>query len=378
MPAIATAREIAEELYGSDCQPVFLYVGSAGGVEKQLAEEAGIEFVGIATGKLRRSRNPIAMLSRANLADLLRIPVGFVQARRAVLRFKPHVVFSTGGYVSVPPVLAASSCGFPIVAHEQTVQIGLANRIVMRRASRIALSWPESADELPRAQRGRATVTGNPVRPALLAGDRRVAGERLGFSGDDEDVPAVYITGGAQGSRLINAAVADKLEDLLAVARIVHQCGKQPLPSDQDYDRLSGLAAKLPENLAQRYRLTQFVADEIGDVFALADLIIGRSGAGTVSEICAAGKAALLIPLVPTGGDEQTRNARKLASSGAAVILPQSELSGETLLAETKRLVGERELLARMGEAARSLAFPNAAKDLARMVIEAAKESGPR
>lgn len=368
-PALAVIQTLRERAArpGAGFNPVFRYVGSAAGVEAKLAREAGVEFVGVASGKLRRSsRGPLGLLTRENLADLFRIPVGVNESVREVRRFRPDVVLATGGYVSVPPVIAAGLSRVPILTHEQTVTVGLANRINGRFATRIALTFEGAMDELAPPLRRKAFVTGNPVRAAIFAGDRARAARRFGFAPEDDGMPCVYVTGGAQGARVLNRAVEGALSDLLAVARIVHQCGQQPQGTEQDYDRLNKAADALPPALRARYHLTRFVETEaIGDAYALADLIVARSGAGTVTEACALGKPAVFVPLVPASGDEQTRNARRSVDAGAAVILPQSECDGPRLLAEIRPLLADSTRREAMGEAARTLARPRAADDLA-------------
>ena len=353
----------------ADWQPRFQYVGSAGGVEARLAREAGIEFVGVQSGKLRRSKRFLGLFSRRNFADALRVPVGIGQAMGAVRRFRPDVVLATGGYVSVPPVIAAGLLGRPVLIHEQTVQVGLANRIAARFARRIALTFEGALADLPPRLRAKAFVTGNPVRAAVFAGDRERAVGRFGFSSEDDALPTVYVTGGAQGAHILNRAVESVLPELLSECRLIHQCG----PPDQDH--LQQMARGLPPELGRRYFVTGFVGEEIGDVYALADLIVGRSGAGTVTEAAALGKPALFIPLVPTGGDEQTRNARRSADAGAAVILTNADLDGPRLGTEIAALLQDPERRARMGAAARTLARPEAARDLALALLGLAGSS---
>jgi UDP-N-acetylglucosamine--N-acetylmuramyl-(pentapeptide) pyrophosphoryl-undecaprenol N-acetylglucosamine transferase len=364
-PALAVVQKLRELAADADWTPVFRYLGSDGGVEKTLAQEAGIEFVGVQSGKLRRSRSLAGLLSRRNVADALRVPVGIGQAMREVGRFRPDVVFATGGYVSVPAVVAARLKRIPILIHEQTVQIGLANRIAARCATRIALTFEEAAHDLPPRLRVKSFVTGNPVREVVFTGEPDRARARFGFHPSDDALPTIYVTGGAQGAQSINRAVESVLAELLMHCRVIHQCGRQPEGQPQDAARLTSVAERLPSELRRRYFVTPFVKNEIGDVFALTDLIVGRSGAGTVAEACALGKPALFIPLVPTGGDEQTRNARRLAEIGAAIVLPSAQLTGPKLLAEIRALVDDRERLSAMGRAAHALARPRAAADLA-------------
>nr|MDQ2688314.1 UDP-N-acetylglucosamine--N-acetylmuramyl-(pentapeptide) pyrophosphoryl-undecaprenol N-acetylglucosamine transferase [Armatimonadota bacterium] len=282
-------------------------------------------------------------------------------------------VLATGGYVSVPPVLAARLRRVPILIHEQTVQVGLANRIAARCATRIALTFEEAVNDLPPRLRPKAFVTGNPVRDVIFTGDKSRAPARFGFAEADAALPTLYVTGGAQGAQSINRIVESILPQLLTLCRMIHQCGRQPEGQMQDEARLTALAQTLPPSLRARYSVTGFVRDEIGDVFALADLVIGRSGAGTVAEVCALGKPALFIPLVPTGGDEQTRNARRLADAGAAKILPSAALTGPALLAEIQALLSDPDGLQAMGRSALALARPNAARDLAQAILALAK-----
>lgn len=371
-PALATIGEIKNLARNqTDLRPVFCYIGSEDGVERRLATAAGLDFVGVQTGKLRRSARWTGMLTRQNLRDGFRVPVGIAQALGHVARWAPDVVFSTGGFVSVPPVVAGWLRGVPVLIHEQTVQVGLANRITARFARRIALTFEGSADELPARLRAKAFVSGNPVRPILFNGDKTRAISLCGFDPADR-LPTVYITGGAQGARIINRAVEAVLPEMLRVCRVVHQCGQQPPKQEQDFDRLRCAHAALDPALRRRYHVMRFIDDEIGDVWALADLVVGRAGAGTVTEVAALGKPALFIPLVPTGGDEQTRNARRLVEAGAAVILKQDQADGPRLLAEVDALLANPARLDAMGQAARTLARPHAARDLAEAVVQLA------
>ena len=373
IPAISVIQTITALAHGATWHPVFLYVGSEHGVEKRLVKELGIDFVGVQSGKLRRSFTLRGYFTRQNLTDIFRIPLGIFQSLRAVWGFRPAAVLSTGGYVSVPPVIAAWLLRVPVMTHEQTVQIGLANRLVARFATRIALTFEGAAEELPAQVRRRAFVTGNPVRDIIFQGDRDRAVERFGFSHDDDALPTIYVTGGAQGARIINRAVESVLPELLDTCRIIHQCGRQRDTDEQDYDRLLAAAAKLSPELRRRYFVLPFVEDEIADIYALVDLVLGRSGAGTVTEVCALGKPAVYVPLVPTGGDEQTRNAQRSAALGAAVIIPNAELDGARLRRELQELFRDRDRLKDMGRASMTLARPRAAQDLSCALLNLAR-----
>ena len=371
-PALAVAQMLREI---ADTPPVLCYVGSSHGIEAKMAEEAGIPFVSVATGKLRRSsRGPLGLLSRQNALDAGRIPQGIGQAYQAVRAFGPDVIFATGGYVSVPPVLAAGLLRVPVLTHEQTVTVGLANKIAGRVAARIALSFEGAMDDLPPALQKKAFVTGNPVRTAIFDGDKARARARFGFA-NAPDLPTLYVTGGAQGSRIINRAVEAALPGLTQLCRVLHQCGSQPESGEQDLPRLQAAQENLPKDLQNRYHVAPFIqTNEIGDAYALCDLLVARAGAGTVTEACALGLPALFVPLVPTGGDEQTRNAQRSVTAGAAQILRQIHCDGPHLMEAVRELLFDTAALCAMGDAAKTLARPNAARDLASAVLALAKQ----
>ncbi|MEV0587231.1 UDP-N-acetylglucosamine--N-acetylmuramyl-(pentapeptide) pyrophosphoryl-undecaprenol N-acetylglucosamine transferase [Nonomuraea sp. NPDC050310] len=337
-----------------------LWVGTANGLEARITAEHGIPFKAITTGKLRRRPNLREL--GTNLADLFRIPLGVSQAIGHCARYLPDVVLSTGGYVAVPIGLAAKIIRRPLVMHEQTTVVGLANRILARFATRIALSHQSSVEHLPASVRDRVVVTGNPVRPELLRGDRAAAYDHFGLT---FEVPVIYVTGGATGSLQINTLIAELLPRLLPHAQVVHQCGPAWI------DRMR--AVELPPELAERYHPLPYVGSELPDLFAAADVVISRSGAGTVSELTAIGKPSVLIPLIPTGGDEQRKNAAYLAEAGAARALLEPKPSADLLLAELMPLLADPELRASMGNAARALGRVDAADALAQLLLDAAQ-----
>ena len=362
-PALATIQAVRDLSQGQPWTPVFLYLGSAGGLEKELAEKAGLDFCSVQSGKLRRASHWRGLVSRENLADIARVPVGVAQSLRVLQKFRPDALLATGGYVSVPPTLAAFVLRVPILIHEQTVQVGLANKICALAATRIALSFADAARCLPRRARARAWETGNPIREIVFGGNKERAVARFGFLPADDAFPGVYVTGGAQGARVVNSALEAILPDVLSRCRVLHQCG----PAEAGH--FAAFAQTLPPALRTRYWTAGFVGDEIGDVYALADLVVGRSGAGTVAEAAALGLPALYVPLVPTGGDEQTKNARRVVDAGGAILLPASDLSPARLLHEWDALLSDMARLREMGKSAHRLARPHAARDLARALL---------
>ena len=358
-PAVATLRALRRRA-AVDA----IWIGSSTGIERSAAEALAIPFARIQTGKLRR------YFSLQTPLDAVRIPIGTGQAYRILRRFRPDVVLSTGGFVSVPTVVAAWALGVPVLTHEQTAVTGLATRINARFADVIALSHAASVAKLG-TTRGEVIVTGNPVRDELLHGDAERA--RLTF-GLGEDLPIIYVTGGALGAHAINEAMRHALPHMLAFAQVIHQCGPESV--NGDLTRLRQAAAALPDTLRARYVLRETLRDELADVYAAATLVIGRAGAGTVSELAVLGKPSILIPLPGAGGDEQTANASTLATHHAAVLLPQSELTPERLIADVRALLSEPDRLAMMGARAREVGRPDAAEHLATAVLDLARTKG--
>ena len=366
MPAMATTRRLCE---ASGVEVV--YVGSQSGIEREVAAQAGLPYHAITTGKLRRASRWWGLFTRANLADVVNVVRGLFQSRRLLRKLRPRVVLATGGFVTVPVVWAARLRRVPIVLHEQTVQFGLANRLCAPAATRIALANDLSYESMRPAWREKSTITGNPIRPEVLAGDRERGAERFGARGD---LPTLLVTGGAQGSEVVNSSVRDALPRLLEIANVVHVSGAgKGLETTRAV--LAEAAAALPADHARgAYYVSEFVdGTELGDAYALADLVLGRSGAGTTNELAGVGRAAVLVPLVPTGGDEQRKIARRFGEAGAAVIVPTDEMSGERLIAEVEPLITDAGRLAAMGAAARTLAPGDAAGRLADLVLELAR-----
>ncbi|MEV0892506.1 UDP-N-acetylglucosamine--N-acetylmuramyl-(pentapeptide) pyrophosphoryl-undecaprenol N-acetylglucosamine transferase [Promicromonospora sp. MEB111] len=367
-PALTTLRALQARLAESGTAVSVLWAGTADGLEARVTASEGIRFLPVATGKLRRSANPLGMLSASNMKDMARVPLGVAQARSIVAEFKPDVILSTGGYVAVPVGIAAGLARRPLVVHEQTVRLGLANRLLAKRATRVAVSSPSTIELLPEAVRERAVVTGNPVRAEVLTGEPLKAVDALGLDSFDPDLPVLYVTGGAQGSVQINELVAETLPWMLQRANVIHQCGPNNLK--EMFER----TATLPAELAARYRVLGFVGAELPDVLALADVVISRSGAGTIAELTALGKPAVLIPLASSAGNEQAHNARRLQDLGAAVAL-EGDLTFSDLRGALAGLLDDAGRRERMADAARKIGVPDAAERLVDLLLEVA---GPR
>ncbi|MFD7066726.1 glycosyltransferase [Streptomyces sp. NPDC059913] len=364
-PALTAIRALRSRLAADGGQLDVLWIGTPDGLEARVAPAEGIAFTTVATGKIRRSRNPLKLVSSANVKDMARVPLGVAQARRIVADFRPDVVLATGGYVAVPAGLAARLCRRPLVLHEQTVRLGLANRRLAGSATRIAVSSESSLPLLPDSVRAAGVVTGNPVRPEVLTGHADKAVEALGLRGFDRRLPTVYVTGGAQGAQQINGIVRDALPWLLERANVIHQCGPDHV------DALRAHGAVLPEALRGRYHLTGFVGAELPDVLALAEVVVSRSGAGTLAELTALGKPAVFVPLATSAGNEQAHNARHLEEAGAAVAL-LGEVTADRLKDTVGPLLTDPVRRAAMAERARAHGRPDAADRLVDVLLSAA------
>lgn len=345
LPAIA----VIEELRARDIAFEPLWIGGSSGVEREAAERAGIAFRVVPVGKLRRYPD----LKTA--ADALRIPAGIARSWTIVRAFRPDVIFSTGGFVSVPTVVAGSRRA-PVLTHEQTAILGLATRINLRFAHQLAVSWDQTA---LLSKRRVAIVTGNPVRASLFGGDHARGLARFGFSAE---LPVVYVTGGARGASRLNQRIGETLPSLLAHCQVIHQTGPASMNSDAESLRV---ARRLwSEELRNRYVVTEFIGEELCDVYAAADLVVGRAGAGTVAELAALGKPSILIPLPQSGGGEQDVNAALMSTAGAACVIKQADVTPDRLKHEIIDLISDHARLNLMSMAATTLGKIDAASRL--------------
>jgi UDP-N-acetylglucosamine--N-acetylmuramyl-(pentapeptide) pyrophosphoryl-undecaprenol N-acetylglucosamine transferase len=361
-PALTAITALREQLAAEGRTLDVTWYGTPQGLEARISADHGIRFRPIATGKVRRSLKPAAVAR--TLVDLARVPYGILQATVQLARQRPDVVLSTGGYVAVPVGLGAAVTRTPLVMHEQITSLGLANRLLARVAKAVALSHESSLAALPGRARARAHVTGNPVRPALLHGNGDKARAAYGL---DPALPLVYVTGGAQGSAQVNNLVLEVLPALLGSCQVLHQCGPD------HHAKMSAHAAGLDPQVAHRYRPVPYVDGELADVFAAADVVISRAGAGTLAELTAIGKPAVLIPLEPTAADEQRRNAEYLAEHGAAYAITRPDVTATRLAECVWRLISEPGHRAEMAARSRALGHPDAAQALAELILANAR-----
>lgn len=294
-----------------------LYIGGKRGMEADMVRKAGIAYKGISTGKLRR------YFDLKNFTDPFRVIKGFFDARSIIADFKPNVVFSKGGFVAVPVTVAAWVCGVPVISHESDMTPGLANRIAAPFAKRICCNFPETVDLLPK---GKAVLSGSPIRAELLEGSRDRGLELLGFDGQK---PVLLIIGGSLGAQHINTAVRHILDKLLMRFDIVHICGKGNIDESK-----SGLAG---------YRQFEFVGEDLKDLFAAADIFISRAGANAICELLALRKPNLLIPLTAAASrGDQILNAESFEKQGFSAVLKEEDMTDDTLLEAVDRLWTDR------------------------------------
>jgi UDP-N-acetylglucosamine--N-acetylmuramyl-(pentapeptide) pyrophosphoryl-undecaprenol N-acetylglucosamine transferase len=332
-----------------------LYVGAEGGVEAGLVQRAGLPFAAIAAGQLRVA-NPLRLAR--NLALMGR---GAAQAAELLRRWRPDVVFVTGGYVCAPVVWAARRRRIPILIYLPDLTPGLAVRLLGRYADRIAVSFPEVQAHF----RGRPTlVSGYPVRRALRQRSLSKAEARKRFDLDPTQ-PTVLVFGGSHGARAINQALAAILPDLLNLAQVIHISG------ERDHLAAQTRSAGLNDAQQRRYRLFAYLHEAMPAALMAADLVVARAGASTLGEFPALGLPAVLVPL-PLAGGHQLTNARYLADRGAAVIVANAELRTR-LWPTLQTLLTQPDCLEAMGRAAAALAQPDAADRLAQALLDLAR-----
>lgn len=294
------------------------YIGSYNGMEKSLIADFDISYYGISSGKLRR------YFDVKNFTDPFRVIKGFFEAKKLMKELHPDVVFSKGGFVSVPVVIAAKRNKIPVIIHESDMTPGLANKLSFSSAKKICCNFPETVGKLPREK---AVLTGSPIRKELREGD---AGKGRSFCKIASDKPVILIMGGSLGAANVNKAVRKILPALLKDFYVVHLCGK----------------GKLDESLKDTPGYVQFeyIKDELKDLFAMSDLVISRAGANAICELLYLHKPNLLIPLsVNASRGDQVLNARSFEKQGFSVVLEEEELTDEVLEAAVRDLYANRD-----------------------------------
>ncbi|MDO5403063.1 MAG: undecaprenyldiphospho-muramoylpentapeptide beta-N-acetylglucosaminyltransferase [Eubacteriales bacterium] len=292
------------------------YIGSYEGIERKLIEDLEIPYYGIASGKLRRYK------SLKNLSDPFRVLHGYFQSRKLMKQIKPDIVFSKGGFVSVPVVLAAGHKKIPIIIHESDMTPGLANKISMKSATKICCNFSETLSYLPK---DKAILTGSPIRHELLSGNK-ISG--LNLCHFTAEKPVILVVGGSTGAAHVNEAVRAILPELLKTYQVCHLCGKGKMDASINMDG---------------YVQFEYISKEMRDLFAMSDIVISRAGANAICELLALKKPNLLIPLSAAASrGDQILNANSFKTHGYSSVLTEESMTPETLLAAVNELYTNR------------------------------------
>ena len=294
------------------------YIGSYDGIERKLIKEYNIPYYGISSGKLRRYLDP------KNFTDPFKVVKGYFEARKILKKLKPHILFSKGGFVSVPVVLAAKKLRIPVIIHESDMTPGLANKIAIPAARRVCANFPETMTHLPTEK---AVLTGTPIRKELFIGNK-IKG--LDFCGFTSNKPVLMIIGGSTGSRVINDVVRGLLPTLLRDYQVIHLCGK------------GNIDPKLADT--KGYAQYEYIRDELSDLFAASDIVISRAGANAICEILALRIPNILIPLgLNASRGDQILNAESFENQGYSYLLMEENLTVSNLLIAIKTVMGNRQ-----------------------------------
>lgn len=294
------------------------YIGSYDGIEKRLITDFDIPYYGIATGKFRR------YLDVKNLTDPFRVVKGFAEARKYLKKIRPDVIFSKGGFVSVPVVQAAASLHIPCIIHESDMSPGLANKLCIPSAKKVCCNFPETVAMLPKEK---AVLTGSPIREELAKGDKLAALDMCGFTANK---PVILVIGGSLGAASVNKAVRGALPMLLQDFQVAHICGKEKIDNMLLH--------------TEGYIQFEYVKAELKDLFAMADVVISRAGANSICELLALKKPNLLVPLpAASSRGDQILNAKSFESQGFSLVIDDDNLSAELLTEKVTELYFNRQ-----------------------------------
>ena len=306
-PNIALLPKLREEGYE------VAYIGSYDGIEKKLIGDFDIPYTGISTGKFRR------YLDVKNFTDPFRVIKGYSEAKKILKEIKPDVVFSKGGFVSVPVVRAAAALKIPCIIHESDMTPGLSNKLCIPVAEKVCCNFPETMKMLPE---GKAVLTGSPIREELTKGNKLAGLKLCGFTANK---PVIMVTGGSLGAANVNKAVREALPRLLEDFQVVHLCGK---------DKVDNLLLNTPG-----YKQFEYIKSEMKDLFAMADLVISRAGANAICELLALKKPNILIPLpAASSRGDQILNAKSFEAQGFSIVINEDDLTTDLLVDKVHEL----------------------------------------
>lgn len=334
-PGLAVADELKTIAKNNGKNLSILWIGCSKGMDKNIVEKGtgsdktiiADKFYGIPSGKLRR------YFSMQNFTDMFRIAAGYFKARKILKKTKPAVLFSKGGFVSVPPCLAAKHLGIPVFTHECDFTLGLANRINFRSAKTMFVSYEETKNRLSEIDQKRVVVTGNPVRPVFYNTNPKAGLDYLGIN-ENHEKPVLLVLGGSSGAKQINELVWDNLEWLCQNFIVVHQTGL--VNNNETHEK------ELKEKFGENYKPFDFIYSQMPDVVSCCDLILSRAGANSIWEAAVLLKPCVLVPLCGSGtrGD-QVDNAKFFEEQKAASVLLGDEADSEHLKIELSKLLNK-------------------------------------
>ncbi len=354
-PIVAIKRTL-EKYKGME----FLYIGP-NNFAKGVFEKENVKCKFISAGKLRRYS------SLANFVDLFKIPIGLIQSLWHVFKFMPDVIFSKGGYGSIPVVFVGWLYRVPVVIHESDSAPGLANKMLVPFSKKIIISFEEARKYFPPKK---TVLLGNPVREELTRGNVEEGKRLFGLSSSRS---VVLIIGGSQGAQKINEIVLNTLPRLLEKCELIHLCGEKGFKQVEANSHR--ILEKFDSNKTGLYHLYPFLEEEkLKHAYAVSDIIISRAGAGGIFEIAATGKPSILIPLSNAASGHQIQNAQALARVGGASILKESNLTMNMFLGTIFRLLDDPEKLKEMGEKTKSFYKPEANQKITEWILGLAKK----
>lgn len=355
---------VIQELRDQNSRAEILWIGSKTGPEQDFARRHNIAFEHIACGKFRRytpngldfGGDPASI--GQNIIDFFKALIGIIQAYFRIADFAPDVIFSKGGYVSLPVVIAGKLLGIPTIIHESDVIPGLANRIAGRFATMILTGFTEAKKHFP--TKSGIHFSGNPVRREILNASRDKA---LSIFKLQPTLPIILVTGGSLGASRINQVVMGTIESILEIAQVIHLTG------DRDWVKIAPHAIRL-EHLG--YRAYPNLTDNMAYGLAAADLVLTRAGANSLAELSTLGKPMIIVPLASGTGGHQEANAKVFVKHNAAIVINEEKFDGEILFNQTRELLDNKEKRAELSKNAKNLAHPNAAAAIAREITHLA------
>ena len=352
-PIIAIAEELNKLAEEKHLVKMDLYFMSNTPYNERLLFENNITFLKVRTGKVRR------YFSLLNILDFFKTIIAVLRALVRVFMLYPDVVVGKGGYASFPALFAARLLRIPVIIHESDSVPGKVNKWAAKFAQKVAISYPEAADYLPKEK---VALTGNPIRSEILRPMKEGAHELLKL---EDGLPVIFVLGGSQGARIINDVVLQAAPELLGKYQIIHQVGVKNLKDMQD---LAQVIIGGKEN-SSRYKVFGYLDDQAMKMAAgVADLVISRAGS-TIFEIAAWGIPSIIIPITNTNGGHQRKNAYSYARAGAGDVIEEKNLTPHLLVSEVDRLIEDKEKRAKMGIAAKDFFQENAAIKIARQTM---------